>query len=145
MLLVLAFLALTLATPAEAVKAYLKGLEEALNRGRAEPIKEVARPELVRRLQVWLDAWAFSGYRMEAKLHGYKVEEVKNRGAWAEVITHERWSYRYLDRKTGEEALPTQRIEYRIRYELRNEGGRWRVYDVEILEEVRGWKPHRRK
>jgi len=89
---------------------------------------------------VWLDAWAFSGYRMEAKLKDFKVEEVKNFEDRTEVITRERWQFRYLYRKDGKEALPMQKIEYLIRYKLKKEGGKWRVYDIEILKEVRGWQ-----
>ncbi|NPB08459.1 MAG: hypothetical protein GXN96_05975 [Aquificae bacterium] len=129
-------------TPQEAVERYLSGLEKALNTGRALYVRDAATEKLVTRLQVWLDAWYFPGYRIEAKLVDFNIEKESLSEAHGVIVTTERWTYRYLYRDTGEEALPLQKITYKIEYWLRRESsGGWRVYRINILKEVKGWQP----
>ena len=125
------------AGPKEVVLSYLEQLSLCLNTGSSVFVKELVEEKVARRLQVWLDAWRFSGYAIQARL--LKVEVVGERveDNSAEVRTHERWTYRYVYLSTGEEALSPQLIDYDILYRLRKGEEGWRISSIEILKEVK--------
>ncbi len=123
-------------TPQKAVEIYLEGLERAIKEGKAAFVQEVAEKKLVTKLQIWLDAWRFSGYSSSAKLLEFKVKDVKIEDRSAVVITSERWEYSYAYLDTGEIALPPRKVFYEIIYKLRRHGDGWRIEEIEILKEV---------
>ena len=119
----------------DVVRAYLKNLVVSLKTGMNVFVKGLVTEELARRLQIWLDAWRFSGYTMDAELLDLRIRSVKEKNGTAVVVTEELWVYSYYYVKTGKVALPERRIFYVMRYRLRREDRGWRIEEIEILRE----------
>jgi hypothetical protein len=51
----------------------------------------------------------------------------------ADVVTTEKWQYKYVDEGTGREVL-NNFIDYKLRYHLVKDAGRWLVEDIDVLE-----------
>lgn len=126
-----------LSDPREVVVSYLKNLPLCIGTGMNVFVKSLVDEKVARRLQVWLDAWRFSGYSSSAKLLWFTFKEVKLEDSSAVVVTAERWEYSYNYLRTGKIALPPQRVFYEVAYRLRKEAKGWRIREIEILKEVK--------
>ncbi len=122
--------------PEDVVLSSVRNLPLCLKTGSNLFVKELVDEKVARRLQIWLDAWRFSGYSSSAKLLEFKVKDVKIEDRSAVVITSERWEYSYAYLDTGEIALPPRKVFYEIIYKLRRHGDGWRIEEIEILKEV---------
>ncbi len=122
-------------TPEEVVISYLKNLPLCLKTGMNIFVSELLDERVARRLQVWLDAWRFSGYTMDAKLIDLKIRNVRENTRTAIVVTEELWVYSYYYLQTGEVALPSRRVFYIMRYKLRKEEEGWKIEEIDIIKE----------
>ena len=126
-----------LGQPQETVFSYIKNLQLCMQWGSNIFVKHLVEEKLAQKLQVWLDAWRSSGYTIQAKPLEIKVVKQRMWKDRAEVVTKERWTYRYIYLKTGEEALSPQLIDYEILYKLRKVNDGWKISAIKILKEVK--------
>ncbi len=120
------------ADQAQAVRGYAAALAPALHAESLEPLRQVALPDEVERVQVQVMATLYKEHqRVTARLASFRIESSKTTGSnTAEVETSEAWSLAYEDSRTGKRI---KRADYRntVRYELIKQDGRWFVSSVE--------------
>ncbi len=123
--------------PKEVVSLYLKNLPLCFKTGMNVFVSEIVEEKIARRLQIWLDAWRFSGYSPSAELISLNFKEIREKSERAVVVTEERWKYSYIYTDSGKTALEPQEIFYEIRYILEKKEGKWKIKEIEILKEVK--------
>ena len=75
---------------------------------------------------------------MDSELHSMDFKEMKVADNKATVRTSEKWSYRWINFRTGEEVEPMRDIHYEMLYHFVKEEGKWLVEMVEDLGEGGG-------
>ncbi len=124
--------------PYEVVISYLNNLQVCLETGSNIFVKDVVEGKIYKRLQIWLDAWRYSGYKIKAKLLKVQILKQSVDKSNAEIITSENWVYRYLYLSTEENAFGPQKIQYKVLYKLNKKNdNRWKIHSIKILKEVK--------
>ncbi len=108
------------------VTRYNYALIDAYGRQIYHTLREVTSADELRRVGIIVSSYLQSDQVMEAKLHRLVFQGISVDGRRATVETAEDWSYRWINRRTGEVVEPLKHIHYRMRYHL-------------IMEEDRGW------
>lgn len=122
--------------PEHVVQQYVKKLPLCFNWGHVLFIKEHVDDNIAKKLQIWLDSWILSGYKIQARPVLQKIKNTKLYQNSAEVIAEEVWLYRYINLRTKKEALPLSKIKYLIKYQLKRRNNKWKIKSIEILKEV---------
>jgi hypothetical protein len=119
------------AEQAQVVRAYVDALIPALHAETLAPLREVATPAEVKRMQLEVMGVLYGQkQRMTAQLTRFEITSSKTTGKdKAQVWTEEAWIISYADRKTGK-LLKKQPFEQKVRYTLQRNGGRWYVAGV---------------
>ncbi len=117
------------------VTRYNYALIEAYKSQFYDRLKEVTGRDEFRRIRIIITSYLQASEVMEAELHTLEFGKIKIEEKKATVDTTERWSYRWIDYRTGREVEPLKEINYNMRYHLvRDEDRGWIVERVEDLQ-----------
>ncbi len=120
------------------VTRYNYALIEAYRSQFYDRLKEVAGRDELRRIRIIITSYLQSSEIMEAELHRIEFGEIRIEEEKATVDTTERWSYRWIDYRTGREVEPLKEIGYNMRYHLvKDEDRGWIVERVEDLQHTK--------
>lgn len=97
-----------------------------------------ATKDMVRKLYLWIKSWQDSNQFMDAKLNSIKFKKIDIKGDRAEVLSDEKWTYRYFGyiskNKTAEIDSPID-IFYSLKYFLVKANNIWKIEKIEALSE----------
>lgn len=97
-----------------------------------------ATKEMVRRLYLWIKSWQDSNQFMDAKLNSIKFKKISIKGDRAEVLSDEKWTYRYfgyISKNKTAEIDPPIDIFYSLKYFLVKTNNIWKIEKIEALSE----------
>jgi hypothetical protein len=116
-----------------AVARYNERLVEALRSGSSAPLREVARPEELARVDGLLASLAADGKVMRARQTDSRVLFVtvnSRRDGVTLVDTAESWEYEHRALARPDAPAAVKRARYRLQYELLRQGGGFVVHQV---------------
>lgn len=112
---------------------FLKSFDD---RRKFEPFAE---KRVAQKLYIWIKSWHENNLYMDADLRSIDFKRIDIAGDQATAVTNEVWVYRYfrhLDVNETAEAYAPTKIEYRVRYSLANDSGRWKITKIDVLSET---------
>ncbi len=96
-----------------------------------------ASKKVAQKLYIWIKSWQESALFMDAKLldiNFTKIDIVNKE--FAKIETTEKWTYRYINGITKQEAHPDSNITYNMQYQLIKNDDRWVINNITVLSET---------
>lgn len=99
-----------------------------------KPLDGLASEKEIGRVRMII--WKFLGEKtfMESEIKEIRFDKVELKRDSAEVETWEKWRFRHLREGTREEVRPWVDAEYRLRFVMKKEKGKWMVETARLLE-----------
>ncbi len=124
-------------TPQEVIRKYNEGVITAARTSKSDHLYQFADKKIVTKFHTWLKSWHDNNLFMDAKLKSIQFLKTDITNNHATITTSEEWTYRYIDIKTRQIAMPATAISYTIRYELTHEQGKWYIKKIDVINETK--------